>query len=140
MIEALPPPRTRWSRPEPAENVTVPPLFTTGVRIPSVFVSALVDARVQVDTPEASPTEQAPMTFALPVAENVGISPATGLLLASFRVIVTVELATPSATTGLVPVIVEFVGSAAPAPGSIVTSTPGLTGPMSTLVFTLNVS
>ena len=42
------------------------------------------------------------------VAENVGVVPAIKLLLASFKVIVTVEVATPSATTDPVPVMVEF--------------------------------
>jgi hypothetical protein len=65
---------------------------------------------VQVDTPDASVTEQAPYTFVDPVsvAVNVGVTPGTGLLLASCSVIVTLDVAEPSATTGLVPVIVEF--------------------------------
>jgi hypothetical protein len=37
------------------------------------------------------------------------------LLLISFKVIVTVDVATPLATIGLVPVIVEFAATAAPA-------------------------
>jgi hypothetical protein len=49
------------------------------------------------------------------VAEKVGVCPETLLLLASFKVIVTVEVVTPSATTGPVPVIVEFAATAAPA-------------------------
>jgi hypothetical protein len=48
------------------------------------------------------------------VAEKVGTSPTTGLLAISLRVMVTVELATPSATTGPVPTIDEFAAAAAP--------------------------
>jgi hypothetical protein len=39
----------------------------------------------------------------------------TGLFRASFKVMLTLEVATPLATTGLVPVIVELAASAAPA-------------------------
>jgi hypothetical protein len=42
------------------------------------------------------------------VAENVGVEPTTGLLEPSLRVIVTVEVATPSASTDEVPVMLEF--------------------------------
>jgi hypothetical protein len=59
------------------------------------------------------------------VAPNVGISPTTGLLLASFRVIVTVDVATPSATTGVVPLILEFATTAPP--GVKTTELPALT-------------
>ena len=45
---------------DPAWNTTEPPLFTTGVAMESVFVSAWVEDSVQVDTPFASPTEHAP--------------------------------------------------------------------------------
>lgn len=48
------------------------------------------------------------------VAEKVGVCPATRLLFKSLRVIVTVEVAIPSAITGVVPVIVEFAATAAP--------------------------
>mgnify|MGYP006914928582 CR=1 FL=1 len=46
---------------------------------------------------------------------KVGVSPLTGLLLASKSVTVTVEVATPLATTGPEPVIVEVATAAAPA-------------------------
>jgi hypothetical protein len=46
------------------------------------------------------------------VAENVGVTPAIAAELASRSVMVTVELVTPSATTGVVPTIVEFTGDA----------------------------
>ena len=49
------------------------------------------------------------------VAEKVGVCPTTVLLLASFKVTVTVDVATPLATTGLVPVIVELAATADPA-------------------------
>jgi hypothetical protein len=101
----------------PGLKVTEPSAFTIGVAIERVFVSALVDANVHVDIPDAFVTEHAPYVFAAPVsvAPNVGVWPDTGLLLASLRVTVTVEVATPSAVTGVVPVIVEFTATAAPA-------------------------
>ena len=55
--------------------------------------------------------------FPLPVlvAVNVGVNPATGLLEASFKRIVTVEVAVPSAMTGDVPEMLEFAATADPA-------------------------
>ena len=44
----------------PAEKTTVPPALTTGVAIDNVLVSALVEDKVQVDTPDAFVAEQAP--------------------------------------------------------------------------------
>ena len=44
----------------PAVNVTVPPATTTGVTSDKVFVSAVVEARVQVDTPVVLEAEQVP--------------------------------------------------------------------------------
>ena len=49
------------------------------------------------------------------VASNIGVIPGTGLLLASLRVMVTVELAIPSVVTGPVPAIVEFPAVGPPA-------------------------
>ena len=49
------------------------------------------------------------------MAPNVGTIPGTGLLAASFKVIVTVDVAVPSATTGVVPEIVELRATADPA-------------------------
>ena len=49
------------------------------------------------------------------VALKVGVCPETGLLLASLKVILTVDVAVPFATTGLVPVIVELTATADPA-------------------------
>lgn len=43
----------------PAVKTTVPSAFATGETMESVFVSALVDLIVQVETPEAFVTEQA---------------------------------------------------------------------------------
>jgi hypothetical protein len=37
----------------PAVNVTVPLVTTTGVAMDSVLISAFVEARVQLDTPDA---------------------------------------------------------------------------------------
>ncbi len=45
---------------EPDWNVTVPPVLVTGVLIESVFTSAVVDARVQVDVPAAVVDEHVP--------------------------------------------------------------------------------
>ena len=47
------------------------------------------------------------------VAKNVGVCPETGLLEISLRVIVIVDVATPSASTGVVPLIEEFAAEAA---------------------------
>ena len=101
----------------PAVNVTVPPAFTTGVAIERVFTWAFVNFNVQVEDPVASEAEQAPYTFVEPVfvAVNVGVEPETALLFASFRTMVTVELAVPSAMTGPVPEMVEFAATADPA-------------------------
>jgi hypothetical protein len=41
-------------------NVTDPPVTTTGVTMDNVFVSAFVEASVQVDTPAVLEAEQAP--------------------------------------------------------------------------------
>ncbi len=49
------------------------------------------------------------------VAVKFGVMPETALLFASNIVIVTVEVATPSASTGPVPLIVELVATAVPA-------------------------
>jgi hypothetical protein len=99
----------------PGSNTTVPPVFATGVRIESVLVSAMVEASVQVATPVTSVAEQAARVLLVPVTAKVGVRPSTGLLFASFNVTVTVDVATPSATTGLVPVIVEFAPIGVPA-------------------------
>ncbi len=59
------------------------------------------------------------------VAANVGLTPEIGLLLASNKVIVTTDEATPSAATGPVPVMVLVVAEGAP--GKKVTELPVLT-------------
>ena len=48
------------------------------------------------------------------VAAKVGVCPSTGLLAASLRVMVIVEVDTPSAATGPVPEIEEFATETAP--------------------------
>ena len=45
---------------EPAVKITVPSALTTGVAMDNIFVSALVEDKVQVDAPEALVTEHAP--------------------------------------------------------------------------------
>lgn len=109
----------------PAVNVTVPPAFIIGVAIERVLTSAFVDFRVQVDSPDALGAEQAPFTFIDPVfvAEKVGVIAVTALLFASLKVIITVEVAIPSATTGPVPVINELAATAEPAEKITVPST-----------------
>ena len=106
-----------------ALNVTVPLVSETGVTRESVFVSPCVDLRVQVETPEALLLEHAPYTLVLPVsvAEKVGTTPELALLFTSFRVIVTVDVAVPSALTGPEAVIVEV---AADAPAELKTTVP----------------
>ena len=101
----------------PAVKTTVPPVLTTGVAMARVFVSAVEDLRVQVESPEASEDEQAVMTLVVPVlvAVKVGVLPDTALLFASLRLIVMVEAATPSAETGEEPVMLEFAATAIPA-------------------------
>jgi hypothetical protein len=99
----------------PGSKTTVPSDFATGVRIERVLLSAVVEARVQVATPVTSVAEQAASVLLVPVAANVGVRPSTGLLFASFNVTVTVDVAMPSATTGLVPVMVEFAATGMPA-------------------------
>src|SRR6266704_1606937 len=90
----------------PAWKVTVPPVTATGVTMDSVFTSAVVDCRLQVEMPKV---------LLDPLAEKVGVIPGTGLLFTSFKVIVMIEVAVPSAVTGLVPVMVEFPDAGAPA-------------------------
>ena len=46
------------------------------------------------------------------MAEKVGVWPTTGLFEASLRIIVTVDDALPSASTGPVPVMLEFAAEA----------------------------
>ena len=101
----------------PAVKRIVLPAFTTGVSIERTLLSAVLDLSVQVEMPEMSDDEQALITFVVPVsvAENVGTVPETKLLLTSLRVIVIVDEAVPSATTGVVPLIEEFKATAAPA-------------------------
>jgi len=99
----------------PAVNVTVPSALIIGVAIESVLISAFVEVNVHVDSPLAFEAEQALVVFAVPLAENVGVVPTSGLLLLSSKVMVTVEVATPSATTGLVPVMLELAIEAASA-------------------------
>jgi hypothetical protein len=99
----------------PAVKVTVPSAFTTGVAIDNVLISALVETRVHVATPLASVALQLPGVAPVPLAVKVGVVPTTALSLLSFKVTVTVEVATPSATTGPVPVMLEFAMEAASA-------------------------
>lgn len=105
-----------------AMKVTLPSVFETGVRIESVLISAFVEVSVQVASPDAFVAEQADSVLFVPVVPKVGVSPGTGLLVASRRVTVTVDVATPLATTGPVPVIVEFTATGVPAVKVIVPS------------------
>ena len=95
-------------------KLTVPPATTIGVAIDKVFVSAWVDFNVQVDTPPEVVAEQALYTFVLPlsVALKVGTIPEIPAFEKSFKVMVTVEVATPSASTDPVPTMVELTGDA----------------------------
>lgn len=113
----------------PGTKTTVPPVLIIGPVIMSVFVSAIVEASVQVETPEAFEAEHVPYVLVLlvSVVENVGTIPATPVFVASFRVIVIVDVATPSATTGEVPVMFEFVATGPPATALKVTLFPVFT-------------
>jgi hypothetical protein len=101
----------------PAVKVTVPPIFTIGVAIARVLISALSEDNVHVEIPDASETEHAVTEFVEPVsvAEKVGLNPGVGLFEASLRVIVIVEVAAPSATTGPEPVMEELATTGIPA-------------------------
>ena len=85
--------------------MTVPPTMVLGVRTVKILVSAVVEASVQVDTPEEFVTEHAPYVFALPLAVKVGVVPTKELLFASFNVMVMVEVLIPSFSTGPEPVM-----------------------------------
>lgn len=45
---------------DPGPKITVPPLTATGIKRERVFVSAVVEPKLQVDVPVASLEEQAP--------------------------------------------------------------------------------
>lgn len=100
----------------PAVNTTAAPALTIGLVSVRVLVSARVEESEQVETPETSEDVQAPYALVDPVsvAEKDGVTPARGLLLASFRVMVMTEVAVPSAFTGDVPVMEEFATAAPP--------------------------
>ena len=100
----------------PALKVTVPPDFTIGVAMLKVFTCALVEESEQIDVPVPLLAAHTPYIFPPPmfVALKVGTVPTSAKLLASFKTIVTVDEATPLASTGPVPTILEFVVEAAP--------------------------
>lgn len=93
-------------------KTTAPPIFTIGVAIERVLVSAVAEASVQLAIPSTEVAEQVPTVLLEPVAVKVGVWPGTGLLLESLSMMVIVEVAVPLATTGDVPVMEEFAGSA----------------------------
>ena len=97
---------------EPLRKVTEPPVLETGLVMESVLASALVDFKVQVETPLPFVAEHAPRVLELPVAEKLGVAPDTGFEFASRRVIVTVEALDPSAVILLVPVMEELAATA----------------------------
>jgi len=99
-------------------TVEVTPANPAGVAMLRVFVSATVDLIVPVATPEAFVTAAGwTNAFPVPVEANVVEAPLTGLPFASCRVIVTVDVAFPSALTPLEgdAEIVEFAAIGAPA-------------------------
>lgn len=99
----------------PAVKVIEPSVFATGVTIASVFTPESVDFAVQVEIPLALLAEQAERVFPVPLKLKVGVVPLTGLLKASKRVMVTVEVAVSLAITGPVPVMVEVTAAMTPA-------------------------
>lgn len=101
----------------PAVKVTVPSDLLTGEVMVSVLTSAVSEARVQLETPEAFVVLQPPLMLSEPVsvARKRGSTPATGLLNASNKVMVMNDVATPSAVTGPVPVMLEVAAATGPA-------------------------
>jgi hypothetical protein len=95
-----------------------------GVKILIVLASALVEFKVQVESPLTSVTEQAPKVLPEPVEEIVGVSPAktTPLFLTLIEI---VEVATPSATMfDVAEMVVRYVDEGVttpPAPGALLT-------------------
>ena len=98
---------------EPAMNSTLPSGFVTGEVMLRTLLSAFVLARVHVASPFTSVTEHAETVLLVPEALITGVSPGTGLLPASRKVTVTVEVATPLAITGPVPETVEVAAEGA---------------------------
>src|SRR3712207_6756073 len=95
----------------PATKVTEPVTAPkpAGVAMLTVLDCALVEARVPVAWPFASVCEAGwTSVLFVPFEAKVTVWPLTGLLFTSFRVIVTVEVADPSAVIELVPEIVEL--------------------------------
>lgn len=114
---------------DPETNVTVDvtPVKPAGVAMLIVFVSAVVEAIVAVATPEALVVEPGwTSVLPVPVAANVVDKPETGLLFASRRVIVTVEVVAPSAVTPVEGEVLteEFAASGGPATNPTVVVTP----------------
>jgi hypothetical protein len=99
----------------PAVKTTVPSVLLIGAVIERVFVSAVTEDKVQVVTPLAFVAPQAVCELFDPLALKIGVSPLTGLLKASKRVTVTVDVATPLAITGPEPVMLEVATAGAPA-------------------------
>ena len=60
---------------DPAVNKTDPPALETGATMKRVFISAVNELKVQVETPEALELEHALKLFVVPVlvAETVGV-------------------------------------------------------------------
>ncbi len=100
---------------DPDSNTTVPPVLTTGVAIAKVFVSPVVEARVQVEIPPVFDEEQVSRVLLDPVEVKVGTTPDTGFELASLSVIVMVEVEIPSGFTGPEPVMLDVAASTIPA-------------------------
>jgi len=102
----------------PATKLTVfvTPVRPVGAVILSVFVPMAVVLIVPVASPFTSVTVGWTRVFPVPVAPNVVAIPVIGLLFASRRVMVTVEVATPSAETPVLgeATIVEFAADARP--------------------------
>lgn len=100
----------------PAVKTTEPPDFTIGLVTDKDLVSAKVEVKVHVEIPRVLLTPQTPYPFVVPVsvAEKPGVTPLTGLLFASSRVIVTVEADEPSATVGPLPEMLVYAAAAAP--------------------------
>jgi hypothetical protein len=84
-----------------------------GLESESAFNPSIVEVIEQVETPEPFVAEHEFTVFPVPLADKVGVGPEITLLNASLSVTVTVEVATPSARTGLVDVMMEVAALAA---------------------------
>ena len=113
----------------PATKLIELPVMLKGEVSETVFVSATVDLRVHVDTPDALEAAHAPYALPSPVfvAEKVGVIPPTPTFEASLKMMVTRTVLVLFATVG--PAATEIDEFAATAdPGANTTFPPTMVG------------